>query len=567
MAEAVQPKSSTKAKKKKKEKIHVLSEDDKPGLKLDISDKTKVSVKEESENTENVFKEAENKVQKSEPKTDEEKLSHDKEGKDKNVNEPESGTLPVLTTDVLIDNMEKLKVDEDKSSSENVQNNDVDGTKKEKIETIEKDKIISPEKTEETTVNNDICSTEHVLSEINREKSTEIFKSAHSCLNDSLELKVVKEHEEVVHTNRLDIKNDFSEKENSVNLYPNLKPDLEKLKRSAVEQKEQHRKETSQIRQHIIQPLTLEQLKSLYYNPRLIQIDAIVDMFIQEDEKKDNHEFYEILLSYLRARKNLIQSEGEIKVLHEQYTAIKEQSWVTSKHFVTAKGPCGDGVTCKANHQYEMIDFDDDAFKRLKKSLETIRENLQTKLSLHSYSSQLARLQVESYIHNLFITSPLLRDIPSNAPPQALGLHSPNNQHQINRLRDCITVLYMFHRRPVSDNEFVINTRGWTQRLVSALVKVASFDDHMFILNHILRCPAGVGTWAANFIQMPAIPQSVTSFGNPALDHYIACLALVLTPIRAREDFVCLMREAVNTSPDPQQVTNPWVLINCDGEE
>ncbi|XP_063408193.1 ectopic P granules protein 5 homolog isoform X1 [Mytilus trossulus] len=567
MAEAVQPKSSTKAKKKKKEKIHVVSEDDKPGLKLDISDKTKVSFKDETENTENVFKEAEKKVQKSEPQKDEEKLSHDQEEKDKNVNVPETESLPVLTTDVLIDDMEKLKVDEDKSSAENVQNNYMEGTKEEKIETIHENQNINSEKTDETNVNNDTCKTENVQSEINRKESTESFKSAHSCLNNSLELKVVNEHEEVVHTKQLDIKNDFSEKENSVNLYPNLKPDLEKLKRSAIEQKEQHRKESSQIRQHIIQPLTLEQLKSLYYNPRLIQIDAIVDMFIQEDEKKDNHEFYEILLSYLRARKNLIQSEGEIKVLHEQYTAIKEQSWVTSKHFVTAKGPCGDGVTCKANHQYEMIDFDDDAFKRLKKSLETIRENLQTKLSLHSYSSQLARLQVESYIHNLFITSPLLRDIPSNAPPQALGLHSPNNQHQINRLRDCITVLYMFHRRPVSDNEFVINTRGWTQRLVSALVKVASFDDHMFILNHILRCPAGVGTWAANFIQMPAIPQSVTSFGNPALDHYIACLALVLTPIRAREDFVCLMREAVNTSPDPQQVTNPWVLINCDGEE
>ena len=48
-------------------------------------------------------------------------------------------------------------------------------------------------------------------------------------------------------------------------------------------------------------------------------------------------------------------------------------------------------MTCKANHQYEMIDFGDDAFKRLKKTLETVRENLQTKLSLHSYSSQLAR--------------------------------------------------------------------------------------------------------------------------------------------------------------------------------
>jgi hypothetical protein len=38
-----------------------------------------------------------------------------------------------------------------------------------------------------------------------------------------------------------------------------------------------------------------------------------------------------------------------------------------------------------------MIDYDEDAFKRLKRTLETIRENLQTKLSLHSYSSQLAR--------------------------------------------------------------------------------------------------------------------------------------------------------------------------------
>ena len=57
----------------------------------------------------------------------------------------------------------------------------------------------------------------------------------------------------------------------------------------------------------------------------------------QEEEKKDNHEFYEILLSYLRARKNLLQSEGEIKTLHEQYSEIKEQAWVTSKHFITAK--------------------------------------------------------------------------------------------------------------------------------------------------------------------------------------------------------------------------------------
>lgn len=62
-----------------------------------------------------------------------------------------------------------------------------------------------------------------------------------------------------------------------------------------------------------------------------------IHLLLQEEEKKENHEFYEILLSYLRARRNLLQSEGEITVLHEQYKELIEQSWVTSKHFVTAK--------------------------------------------------------------------------------------------------------------------------------------------------------------------------------------------------------------------------------------
>jgi len=74
---------------------------------------------------------------------------------------------------------------------------------------------------------------------------------------------------------------------------------------------------------------------------------------------------------------------------HINYVRLYE--WYVGKYSIVLQGPCGDGVTCKANHQYEMIDYDEDAFKRLKKTLETIRENLQTKLSLHSYSSQLAR--------------------------------------------------------------------------------------------------------------------------------------------------------------------------------
>lgn len=44
--------------------------------------------------------------------------------------------------------------------------------------------------------------------------------------------------------------------------------------------------------------------------------------------------------------------------------------------------------------------------------------------------------------------------------------HKPDVQHQVNRLRDCITVLFVFHRQPIKDQEFVQNIRTWTQKMV-----------------------------------------------------------------------------------------------------
>lgn len=37
---------------------------------------------------------------------------------------------------------------------------------------------------------------------------------------------------------------------------------------------------------------------------------------------------------------------------------------------------------------------------------------------------------------------------------------------------------------------------------VSVLQRVGCLGDHLFLLNHILRCPAGVSKWAVPFIQV-----------------------------------------------------------------
>ena len=51
---------------------------------------------------------------------------------------------------------------------------------------------------------------------------------------------------------------------------------------------------------------------------------------------------------------------------------------------------------------------------------------------------------------------------------------------QVEKLRDCISVLFGFHRRPTRDAEFVENIRKWTERLVSASA-VCIFSGAMWV--------------------------------------------------------------------------------------
>ena len=36
----------------------------------------------------------------------------------------------------------------------------------------------------------------------------------------------------------------------------------------------------------------------------------------------------------------------------------------------------------------------------------------------------------------------------------------------------------------------------------SVLMRVSSLSEHQFLLNHLLRCPAGVGSWGAELLQV-----------------------------------------------------------------
>ncbi|XP_052780180.1 ectopic P granules protein 5 homolog isoform X2 [Mya arenaria] len=341
-----------------------------------------------------------------------------------------------------------------------------------------------------------------------------------------------------------------------------------------------HYEDTGQAHQHVaprvqrqdeIQPLTSEQLKSLYYNVKLENNEAYIDKFIQREMKQEKHEFYEILLNYQRARRHLLDCEATIQTYQEEYTKNQADVWITETCTTNIKGTCGDGYKCQGSHLYESAKLDINALSCMTMALKNIQETIQNELSLHSYSAQLSRLQVESYIHDLFANSPDLMDIPKNLPVSGCDHQSRNVRHQVEKLLDCISVLFVFHRQPIEDEEMVKNLQIWTERLVAPLLRVGFFEDHLFILNHIMRCPSGIGTWASMYIQAPPIPSNTDPqegplmFGNTQLDHMIAALSTVLIPTSYRNEFMCQMQKLVQTGRDNKNIS--WVLVDEDGDE
>lgn len=62
-----------------------------------------------------------------------------------------------------------------------------------------------------------------------------------------------------------------------------------------------------------------------------------------------------------------------------------------------------------------------------------------------------------------------------------------NLQTAIHDLKSSISVLFLFQRKIISDKVFINETRKLLVKVIGILLRVASWKDHFFIMNHILR--------------------------------------------------------------------------------
>ncbi|KAM9262786.1 ectopic P granules protein 5 homolog isoform 3-T3 [Morus bassanus] len=307
-------------------------------------------------------------------------------------------------------------------------------------------------------------------------------------------------------------------------------------------------------------PFTREQLKIFEPCSWLENVDSYTEEF-ESVAHQDRHEFYELLLNYMRCRKQLLLAEAELQAMTTDCQNIKERLWTFKEEQKTVQGVCADQCKVTGHHRYQTVELNENVLGELKKLLEAKAEHVHQTLALHSYTSVLSRLQVESYVYRLLSSSSLLRSVALQQQEQ-VSKQSENLSSDLGHLKECISVLFSFTRRVVEDPQFQSDLLMWLQRLVSVLQRIGCPGDHLFLFNHILRCPAGVSEWAVPFIQIKVLD-------NPSgVFHFMQSLALLMSPVKNRVDFMCHMKpsERKSSSSSGKESGN-WTLVDEGGEE
>uniref|UniRef100_A0A673KZ38 Ectopic P granules protein 5 homolog n=1 Tax=Sinocyclocheilus rhinocerous TaxID=307959 RepID=A0A673KZ38_9TELE len=308
-----------------------------------------------------------------------------------------------------------------------------------------------------------------------------------------------------------------------------------------------------------VKPFTSEQLRTWEPGSWLENVEILETEF-QSLAHQEGHELYELLLSYWRCRKQLTQAQTELQAANSDCKNVQNRLWSFKDERLSLQGVCADQTKVYGYHCYQQVTLNEAALAELKHLFSAKAEILHQTVALHSYTSILSRLQVESYLYRLLSSNPTTKSV----AVQDTSTVSPKSQpSSLQPLKESISVLFIFTRRVLDDSQFQADIHLWLQRLASVLHQVGSTGDHLFILNHLLCCPAGVGKWAVPFLQIKVLD-------NPSgVYHFMQALAILMSPVRHRADFLGHMTpsDAKGNNSLPGPASGNWTLVDEGGEE
>ena len=311
-----------------------------------------------------------------------------------------------------------------------------------------------------------------------------------------------------------------------------------------------------------IVPFTDSQLHALYHNAELEKNLEFVDHWLDTQKNIEKFQLDEMLVNYLRVRTLLGSSKNKYNIDRAHVETLCKELWVFSTDSIEEEGECEDGNIVIVTRDSKVAEFSDNVSQSLRSRLKQCKETLTEDYSLHCFRSEVLKVKIDEFLHSVLVRQ-------QGGTVERTLVYSPAEE-----VRLCVSVLFKFLRKDIHDDTMVRDLKQWLDRMVAVVLSEATLYDHLFLLNHIMRCPAGVGKWAAAYIQ-PAIPLTdleETSFDNPFLDHLITILATILLPVKERRNFVHEFGmkhqwQQETSEDDCEQHDKIWTVLDGEGSE
>ena len=318
-------------------------------------------------------------------------------------------------------------------------------------------------------------------------------------------------------------------------------------------------------------PLGESQIMHLYSNYLLENKETAVENFLSSAQTSyPGFELYELLGNYLRAWNQLGGCEKSLVTFKDQCEDFEKQVWTISSEKLTKAGLCMDGNSVTGVHQIHTAHLNKVVLNQLNKTLKDLKELLKDSFPLHMYSVQLCKAQIEHFFYKSF----------HHVNLQYFGVQGfvnsyPNTEVKTTAelLKLSISTLFLFLRKPQIHTRFLQECQRWLDRCVGLLLRIATLEDHLFILNQVARCPSGlVGKWASKFVQIPPIPipsnpdDYISSYGHLHLDYALTVLSCVLNPVQKRSEFLH-QNISGGSSVNGNDSSLQWVVVDSDGED
>ncbi|XP_023220857.1 ectopic P granules protein 5 homolog [Centruroides sculpturatus] len=326
------------------------------------------------------------------------------------------------------------------------------------------------------------------------------------------------------------------------------------------------------INREEIRAYTIEQLMNFYDISKILKKnDMFINSFIKNEENVEDKDLFKLILKYQNARQNKKLSKEKLESLRDKFFEDKENVWnikATSEKF---EERCEDKKWVTYLYSYKVAELNEQMHKNVCKNLNDIRNEIKSEFWCHLFAVDYFKLQIENFLFELSSLS-TFKDISTQKPVTGYNKRDFSELKNIECLKRSISVLFCFQRRRTDDDEFLKEIQGWLTNLIALLLRIATLEDHLFILNHVLRCPPGVGEWATNFIQFPGsclwLASKHSYMDSPLLDHIITVFATLLFPIRAREKFLECYKSSVMLATGGETPHDKWVMVtSIEGED